>query len=157
MRTKIETLQRVIDAWSSRQDIDEVLSYLTEDVVWHYSAVTLPPKIGHKGAREFLDAYKSRVRNPRWRIFRTAEAGNALFVEGADAFDTPDGHTVTIPYMGILEFEGERISAWRDYFDRGIADRGARGEGLPDHALELIDRPALPGLGGDPVGSGTVS
>lgn len=140
MKSKAEILQSVIDFWCKDQDIDAVLEHLTEDVVWHYSAITQPPKIGHAGAREFLTAYKAKVRNPQWRIFRMAEAGNALFVEGVDSFDTAGGHHVSVPYMGILEFEGERISAWRDYFDRGIADRGAEGEALPDYALPLLDR-----------------
>ncbi|WP_158291237.1 hypothetical protein [Marinicauda pacifica] len=45
--------------------------------------------------------------------------------------------------MGILEFEGDLICGWRGYFDRGVADRGAQGEALPDYAQALVDRPAV--------------
>lgn len=151
MKSKTEVLSEVIKVWSERQDIDAVLEHLTEDVEWHFSAVTQPPKIGHKGAREFLTSFKERVRNPRWRIFRTAESGDILMVEGADEFETPDGTRVVIPYMGALEFRGEKICAWRDYFDRGVADRAVKGEPLPDYAQKLVDREALPGLGGVPA------
>jgi limonene-1,2-epoxide hydrolase len=148
MRTKRQVLEALIEAWCERQDIDAVLSHLTEDVVWHYSAVTHPPKIGHAGAREFLTGYKARVRNPFWRIFNIAETENALFFEGADEFDTPDGKHVAIPYMGTLEFEGERIKAWRDYFTPAIAEQALEGIAPADHVRALLDRPALPGLGG---------
>jgi len=147
MADKIDVLKRVIAVWSERQDIDAVLDLMTDDVIWHYSAVTAPPAIGKAGARAFLEGFRDRVRNPRWRIFRYAECGDALFLEGADEFDTPDGRTVVIPYMGILEFRDGLISGWRDYFDRGVADRGIAGEKLPSYAQALADRAALPGLG----------
>jgi len=141
MSAKQAVLQAVIDAWCERQDIDAVLEHMTDDVVWHFSAVSVPPKTGKDGAREFLTAFKARVRNPAWRIFNLAETDDALFVEGADAFDDADGRHVVVPYMGILEFRGDRICAWRDYFDRGSADAGS----LPDHARPLVRRPVLMG------------
>ena len=125
MSRKTEILQSIIDVWCRDQDIDAVLTHLSDDLVWHYSAISQPPKHGKAGAREFLEAYKAKVRNPHWRIFRIAETEDALFVEGVDAFDTADGHHAVVPYMGILEFDGDLITGWRDYFDRGSADRSA--------------------------------
>ncbi|TGY92951.1 nuclear transport factor 2 family protein [Marinicauda pacifica] len=93
MSRKTDIVQAVIDAWCTRQDIDTVLSHLSEDMVWHHSAVTAPPKAGKAGAREFLTAYKAKVRNPNWRMFKIAESEDALFVEGVDEFDTADGIT----------------------------------------------------------------
>ncbi|WP_440958665.1 nuclear transport factor 2 family protein [Oceanicaulis sp. LC35] len=141
MSSKQAVLQAVIDAWCERQDIDAVLAHMTDDIVWHYSAISQPPKTGKAGAREFLTAFKEKVRNPAWRIFRLAESEDALFVEGADVFETADGRRVEVPYMGILEFEGDLICAWRDYFDRASADGGA----LPDHARDLTQRPVVLG------------
>jgi len=147
MTAKIDVLKAVIKHWSERQDVDAVLEHLSDGLVWHFSAVTQPAVHGKAGARKFLEGFKNRVKNPRWRIFRIAETDDALFVEGADEFETPDGTTVVIPYMGILDFDGDLIIGWRDYFDRGIADDGVAGKGLPDHAADLISREALPGLG----------
>ena len=107
MSRKTEILQSIIDVWCRDQDIDAVLTHLSDDLVWHYSAISQPPKHGKAGAREFLEAYKAKVRNPHWRIFRIAETEDALFVEGVDAFDTADGHHAVVPYMGILEFDGD--------------------------------------------------
>ncbi|GLK52508.1 nuclear transport factor 2 family protein [Maricaulis virginensis] len=143
MSRKTEILQSIIDVWCRDQDIDAVLTHLSDDLVWHYSAISQPPKHGKAGAREFLEAYKAKVRNPHWRIFRIAETEDALFVEGVDAFDTADGHHAVVPYMGILEFDGDLITGWRDYFDRGSADRSAAGMPLPDYTRALTARPAV--------------
>lgn len=142
MSRNVETLLAVMKVWNEGQDIDKVLSMMTEDIVFHFSAVTQPPKIGHSGALEFLTAYKARTKNPHWKIFNYAERGNQLLVEGIDEFDTAEGRA-RVPYMGIYEFRDGKISAWRDYFDRGIADRTMKGEKLPDHAAALADRKAL--------------
>ena len=78
MSRKTEILQSIIDVWCRDQDIDAVLTHLSDDLVWHYSAISQPPKHGKAGAREFLEAYKAKVRNPHWRIFRIAETEDAL-------------------------------------------------------------------------------
>jgi len=143
MGSKMDLFRSVIDVWRDTQDVEAVVSKMTDDVVWHYSAATKSPKHGKDGAREFLNSFKETVRNPRWRIFNYAENDTMLFVEGVDEFDTPDGKTVVIPYMGVIEFRGDLICGWRDYFDRKIADAGARGEALPDYAAALADRKAV--------------
>ncbi len=145
---RIEVLKAIIEAWCERHDIDAVLAHLTEDVQWHYSAVAAPPVVGHAGARAFLEQHKKRARRPRWQVFACAESDNALFIEGADSFELPSGQRVVIPYMGILEFDGARICGWRDYLDAGTAAACMSGQPLPEHARALIERPALPGLGG---------
>ena len=142
MSRKTDILQSIIDVWCHDQDIDAVLAHVSDDLVWHYSAISQPPKHGKTGAREFLEAYKAKVRNPHWRIFRIAETEDALFVEGVDAFDTADGHHAVVPYMGILEFDGDLISGWRDYVDRGVIDSQKAGNGWSDQVKELAGRPA---------------
>jgi limonene-1,2-epoxide hydrolase len=145
MPAKIDILLKLIDVWNRTQDIERVLGFLTPDVVWHYSAVSQPPKLGHDGARAFLEAFKRRAKNPHWRIFDYAERGDSLFVEGLDEFETAEGVRVRIPYLGVYEFRDGRICAWRDYFDRGFADRASMGEPLPDYLGDLMKRPALAG------------
>ncbi len=44
---------------------------------------------------------------------------------------------------GVLAFKGERISEWRDYFDRALFDRLKAGEPMPEYLQALADRPAL--------------
>ena len=143
MSKKLEIFLKVIDVWCKDQDIDAVLEHLSDDLVWHFSAATKPPMVGKGGARAFLDAFCKQAKSPRWRIFNYAERDNMLLVEGVDDFDTPDGKQVVIPYMGIYEFDGDLICGWRDYFDRGVAEAGTKGEPLPDFAAALANRPAI--------------
>ena len=49
---------------------------------------------------------------------RSAEAGNVLFVEGVDANELTS--KVRKHYAGVIEFDGDRICAWRDYLDGGL-------------------------------------
>lgn len=142
MAAKIDILKELITVWRETQDIDAVVEYMTDDIVWHYSAVTMPPKHGKDGAREFLDAYKAKTRNPNWRIFNYAEKGDQLLVEGVDEFDLVEGGHVAVPYMGIYEFRDGKICGWRDYFDRGVANAGP-GDELPDYAQALIEKQAV--------------
>jgi limonene-1,2-epoxide hydrolase len=66
-----------------------------------------------------------------------------VFLEGVDDFVTNEGRRVVLPYAGVLAFKGERISEWRDYFDRAVFDRLKAGEPMPDYLQALADRPAL--------------
>ncbi len=148
MKSKLDVLKAIVSAWCERKDIDEVLSHLTEDVEWHYAAVIAPPVFGKAGARKFLEDYGAKVKNPNWRIFNYAEGEDSLLVEGVDEFELEAGGRRFVPYMGVFEFEGDKIKAWRDYFDRNAADRSIKGDPLPDHIANLVGRVALPGLGG---------
>jgi hypothetical protein len=42
-----------------------------------------------------------------------------------------------------LTYKGERISEWRDYFDRGVFDKLKAGEPMPAHLEAIVNRPAL--------------
>ena len=67
---------------------------------------------------------------------------NRLFVEGVDEYTTKDGVVVAVPYAGVIEFRGDKISGWRDYVDRGVIDAQKAGGGLSPQVKELVGRPA---------------
>ena len=50
---------------------------------------------------------------------------------------------MVLPYAGVLTFKGDRISEWRDYFDRALFDRLKGGETMPAYLEALTTRPAL--------------
>ena len=149
--TKIDVLKAIIRVWSSEQNIDAVLAHLTTDIVWHVAAASKPPVHGHDGARQFLQEYRKKISSQNWRIFNYAETGDVLLLEGVDEITTVDDKQLIMPYAGILEFRGEQIKAWRDYYDpaatEACAIARANGEPIAEHIQMLIERPALPGLG----------
>ncbi|MEM9879804.1 MAG: limonene-1,2-epoxide hydrolase family protein, partial [Pseudomonadota bacterium] len=46
-----------------------------------------------------------------------AENGNVVMTERIDRFALASGAHIELPVMGIFEVEGDKITAWRDYFD----------------------------------------
>lgn len=131
----------MITAWRGK-DLEGMLKHIDDDIVW-YSHVGSPPIQGKAAMREFAGKLTAGMNDIKWRLFDTARNGNRLFLEGVDDFVTPEGRRVALPYAGVLTFKGERISEWRDYFDRGVFDRLKAGEPMPAHLQALVDRPAL--------------
>ncbi|MDP3852293.1 nuclear transport factor 2 family protein [Phenylobacterium sp.] len=133
-------LRQVIEAWQAK-DIDRVLSFMAEDIVWHYAAAAAPPVRGKASARKLLERFQADMHGIQWRIFAHAETGDRLFVEGVDDYRTTEGHRVATPYAGVLDFRGDLIVGWRDYVDLGVAAQQKAGEPLSRQVDELLDRP----------------
>jgi limonene-1,2-epoxide hydrolase len=140
MARHFETFQKLIAAWKAR-DLDTVLSFMTDDIVWHYAAAAMPPTRSKAAAQKLLQRFLADMHDVRWRIFTHAETGDRLFVEGVDEYRTPDGRTVATPYAGVLDFRDGLICGWRDYVDLGVAAAQKAGEPLSKQVLELLDRP----------------
>ncbi len=142
MTTRFQIYQSVINAWK-KKDIEAVLSHMSDDIVWHYAAAISPPVIGHKGARKFMDSFGAQIGEVRWRVFDYSETGDRLFVEGVDEFFTADGKRVATPYAGVLDFRGDLICGWRDYFDAAVAAGMREGHPASAEVEALIARPAV--------------
>lgn len=131
----------VITSWRGK-DLEGMLTHIDDDIVW-YSHVGSPPIVGKAAMREFAGKLTAGMNDIRWRIVDTARNGNRLFLEGIEDFVTAEGRRVMLPYAGVLAFKGERISEWRDYFDRGVYNSLKAGEPMPAHLEVLANRPAL--------------
>lgn len=134
-------LQQVIQAWQAK-DIDRVLAFMDDEIVWHYAAPAMPAVRGKAAARKLLQRFQADMHGIQWRIFAHAETGDRLFIEGVDDYRTTDGHRVAAPYAGVLEFRGDLIVGWRDYVDLGVIDQQKAGQPLTRQVEGLLDRPA---------------
>jgi len=141
MGRRFEILRQVIAAWQAK-DVERVLSFMADDIVWHYAVASMPPVRGKAAARKLLTRFQADMHRIEWRIFAHAEAGDRLFVEGVDDYETPDGRRVATPYAGVLDFRDGLIVGWRDYVDLGVADAQKAGQPFTRQVLELLDRPA---------------
>ena len=139
---RIDLFLAVIEAWK-RRDIDDVLSRLDDQIVWHFAAGAEPPLVGKASARKFLTRFGADIAEVRWRIFDHAESGDRLFVEGVDEFTTTAGLTILAPYAGVIRFSGDLVSDWRDYVDVGVMTAQRSGGAAPAHILALADRAAV--------------
>ena len=140
MGRRYDILQQVIAAWQAK-DIDGVLSHMADDIVWHYAAAAMPPVRGKAAAAKLLHRFQADMHGIQWRIFAHAEAGDRLFIEGVDDYQTTEGHRVATPYAGVLEFRDDLIVGWRDYVDLGVVAQQKAGEPISAQVESLLDRP----------------
>ena len=110
---KIDTVMAFYGAWANN-DIDGSLALCTEDLVW--DAVPLKPFEGKEKVRSFLEKFAVGMSDQRYDIKNTLEDGDLLMIEGVENYKK-NGHQVSIPYMAIFRFQGDKISEMRDYFD----------------------------------------
>lgn len=112
-RTPSEIVRAFCDAWS-RLDVDELMAFFTEDAVYHN--MPGPPVQGREAVRRTIESFLRPWDHTEWEVLNIAADGNVVFAERVDRID--DGnHHVDLPVVGVFELDGERIRAWRDYFD----------------------------------------
>lgn len=120
--------QAFVEHWN-RCDIEAILEALSADVV--YQNLPAPAMHGRDEVRAFITPNLTRVTRIEWIVHRiglTAD-GKGVFTERTDHFHFGDA-VVSAPVMGIFEFRGEKIAAWRDYADIGdfVRQMGAIGQ-----------------------------
>ena len=142
--SRYETFLRLIEAWQ-RKDIDGVLAFVADDIVWHYAAGPMPPVRGKATMRKLLQNFQADMHNVEWRIFAWAESGDRLFLEGVDEYQTADGRRVAAPYAGVIDFRGDLVSGWRDYVDLGLIASQKAGDPVSRHVEDLLARPRAVG------------
>ena len=140
--THIQILLGLINAWKAK-DIDGVLAFMHDDIVWHYAAVIAPPLKGKAKARKLLEGMAPQLRDVTWRIFDHAEKGDRLFVEGVDEYVSAEGRLVSAPYAGVVEFRDGKIIGLREYFDMGAVNALKAGEPMKEHVGAMIAREAV--------------
>lgn len=138
----IQSLLGLISAWKAK-DIDGVLAFMHDDIVWHYAAVIAPPLKGKVKARKLLEGMAPQLRDVTWRIFDYAEKGDRLFVEGVDEYISAEGRLVSAPYAGVVEFRDGKIIGLREYFDMAAVTALKAGEDMKEHVRVMIAREAV--------------
>ena len=105
------------NAWS-RLDADELADYFTPDGIWHN--IPQEPSQGREVIRERLKSTRQRVKEFRIEILHQVSSGNVVMNERIDYIVRESGQ-VAVPVMGIFELENGKIKAWREYYDRNMA------------------------------------
>lgn len=119
--TPIEVATAFFDHWSANR-IEDALSMLSEDVL--YDNVPFPDIIGRENVRKFHDEFGiGKSFKVDWKVTNIATSGNVVLNERVDVFIHENGGQITIPVMGTVTVEGDKITVWRDYFDPADLDR----------------------------------
>jgi len=112
--SRIDAVLAFIAAWEAR-DVEAMLARMTPDA--RYENVGMPVMVGHDAIRAFAAPFLAGAKAVRWKVHHIAETpSGAVLTERTDVFELPD-RTLSIPVMGVFEFEGGLIANWRDYFD----------------------------------------
>lgn len=139
MGANLDCLHKLITAWQAK-DVEGVLAFMAEDIVWHYAAGAMAPIRGKSMARKLLQRFQADMHAIEWRIFAHAEDGDRLFIEGVDEYRTTEGLRIAAPYAGVLEFKDGLITHWRDYVDIGVIAQQKAGAPLSAQVLDLISQ-----------------
>ncbi len=111
--TNTDRVLAYIDAWN-RMDWAAVEEALADDVLYHN--IPMEKIEGKAAAMGFITGMQAEGVN--WEVIAIAEnPDGVVLTERVDNFDMPGGKKVSLPVMGTFEFSGDKISAWRDYFD----------------------------------------
>ncbi len=115
MSTNEQIIRDFISAWS-RLDADELVSYFTEDGIYHNMPVD--PVQGTDALRGFIKAFLGNWSKTDWEILTLVAHGDTVIAERMDR-TIADGKNVNLPCVGIFEMRDGKIAEWRDYFDMG--------------------------------------
>jgi len=116
----IELVRRFCSEWSS-PDIEKILSYFTDDAVYHN--MPIQPLQGKDAIQSVIEQFLAPFERCEWEVKQIAASGDVVLTERVDRFigDKP----VELPVMGVFEIHDGKIAAWRDYFDMAAWTRQA--------------------------------
>jgi limonene-1,2-epoxide hydrolase len=113
MSASIDLIQEFCAAWE-KGDIDTIIDYFTDDAVYHN--IPVDPVVGKDAIRNTIAMFTTGVERIEFRVRNITGDGDVVLTERLDVFVLP-GKTIELPVMGTFEVRGEKIAAWRDYFD----------------------------------------
>ena len=112
--TNSDRVLAFIAAWEAR-DVEAILAGLTQDAV--YLNVGLSGSRGHDAIRAAITPFLAGASAVHWSVHHLAETpAGVVLTERTDDF-VMGPKTISVPVMGVFEFRGDLIAAWRDYFD----------------------------------------
>ena len=104
----------MITAWNEKQ-WSKVGDLFTEDGVLH--SMMLDPIVGREPIRERIIGLGEGIEEITLHIHNIGRIGDVVVIERTDEF-IYKGHKGKVPVVGILEVEGDKVSVWREYYDR---------------------------------------
>jgi limonene-1,2-epoxide hydrolase len=110
----------------ARRDVEELLSFLAPDCVYHN--IPMAPLTGHAAIEPLLHGFLRACTAVEFEVRGLASSGNLVLTERVDRFEREDGTRIELPVMGAFEVAADgKIAAWRDYFDMQMWRKQAGG------------------------------
>ena len=112
--TKIAVGRAMIDAWNDK-DWDLAASMLTDDSVLH--SMMIDPIVGREAIHQRISGIGALADSIDLKLLNIGVINGTLYMERMDTF-VCKGKPGATPVCGALEFEGDKIKVWREYYDR---------------------------------------
>ncbi len=133
---QLAAVETIISSWRNH-DIEPVLAQLHDDVEFTF-AIGQRPAVGKDRVRMMLEFLQGHQSNVKWRTVNSAQNGNVVFSEGIDDYVNGDGHHIQTPHVTVFEFDGDKITRWRDYYDQRQLERAEAGEPISEWTQPLV-------------------
>ncbi len=118
MSKNTEIVDAFVAAWG-RRDLQGILDYFTDDALYINIPMD-PPNEGKEAIQKALEGFIGMASEIEFVVHHQGETPDGRVLnERTDRFKIGDSW-IELPVMGIFELRGEKICAWRDYFDVGM-------------------------------------
>jgi limonene-1,2-epoxide hydrolase len=126
MERRLEVVRKLY-AKFSHIDPDELTDMFTDNACVHM--MPKDPYIGRGEIHRMFTIWGTAYGNVYTPLTNIVGQGNVVMTEWLDQSDFGGAH-YAIPCMGVFEFDGDRISAWRVYYDYAMEAPQAGVSGL---------------------------
>jgi len=116
---KVAVVEKQIDAWN-RKDWKLAGEMFAEDGILH--SMMIEPIKGRAAIAERIAGLGAGLESITLDVRNIGRVGDVVVVERVDRF-VYKGHKGAVPVVGVLEVEGDKITAWREYYDRATLVR----------------------------------
>ena len=114
MATNAEIVNDYMLAWSSG-DLDNVMSFLAEDCVYHN--VPVPEVKGKKTILAAFLQFAQHMNGIELIILNSAATGDVVMNDRIDRFTLKNGEKLDLPVAGVFKLRDGKIVLHRDYFN----------------------------------------
>jgi len=98
-----------------RRDIDHIMSFFTDESVYHN--VPVQPLRGVGPIREIFEAFLREFRTASLDVVAAVAEPGLVIAERIDRFQTNTGRAVVLPVTGVFVVDDRKIIRFSDYFD----------------------------------------
>lgn len=103
-----------LGSWK-RGDIDEIMSFISPEAVYHN--VPVHKITGVSAIREIFASFLEAFDEAELEVKEIVASPKVVFAERVDRFLMKDGKRVNLPVTGVFEITDGKISRFSDYFD----------------------------------------
>jgi ketosteroid isomerase-like protein len=91
------------------------LGYLTDDAEFRFG--NGPSALGHEAVGAAVSGFFETIGGSRHELHRTWEDAESAVCEGNVTYTRLDGSTLTVPFVDVFYFRGDRIARYLIYMD----------------------------------------